>query len=58
MGDAYELSFKNASPTGKRYFLALDVSGSMSWDSGVGNLTAAQIAAAIALVINRLEHYL
>lgn len=53
---AFYKSFKYIEPTGKRYLLALDVSGSMTW-SGDSNefLLPYQITAAMALVTKNIE---
>jgi 60 kDa SS-A/Ro ribonucleoprotein len=51
-------SFANVEPTGKRIRIGIDVSGSMSWSSAVGaDLTAAEGAAAMAMVLARSEDY-
>jgi 60 kDa SS-A/Ro ribonucleoprotein len=49
--EAFYLAFANVEPTGKRYLLGLDVSGSMSgaWISGT-MLSAAEASAAMAMV--------
>jgi len=50
-------SFKNVEPTNKKYYLALDVSSSMSW-SYAGNsdiLTCSQASAVMAMTIARTE---
>ena len=54
---AFYLSFKNVEPTGMRYVLALDVSGSMggSTIAGVPGLTPRVGAAAMAMVTRRVE---
>jgi 60 kDa SS-A/Ro ribonucleoprotein len=55
---AFYASFANVEPTGKRTLLALDVSGSMTWDSARiqgGPVTAAAAAAAMAMVTARTE---
>lgn len=51
-------SFGNVEPTGKRFMLGLDVSGSMSWGdvSGVPGLTPRQASAAMAMVTARTEN--
>jgi len=54
--EAFYASFKNVEPTGKRHLLALDVSGSMSWnycDNGL--LSCAQGAACMAMATARTE---
>jgi 60 kDa SS-A/Ro ribonucleoprotein len=54
---AFELAFKNVEPTGKRYMLALDVSGSMAGGmiAGVPGLTPRDGAAAMSMVTARTE---
>jgi len=49
-----QLAYKNSPPTNKRFFLGIDVSGSMSSYSS-GNITAAEAAAATAAVIAKRE---
>ncbi|KAG2428652.1 hypothetical protein HXX76_011357 [Chlamydomonas incerta] len=54
--DAFYLAFKNVVPTGKRYLLGLDVSGSMCCPcSGMTSVTARQAAAAVAMTLVRTE---
>ncbi|XP_031560908.1 60 kDa SS-A/Ro ribonucleoprotein-like [Actinia tenebrosa] len=57
LDDAYYLSFKAVEPTNKRFLLALDVSGSMSWGNCVGTpgITPAVATAAMAMVTARTE---
>ena len=57
LNDAFYLAFKFVEPTQKRYFLALDVSGSMfgSPVNGMPGLDAATAAAAMAMVTLRTE---
>lgn len=56
LDEAFYTSFGNVAPSGKRTMLALDVSGSMSWDKIAGmNLTPAQGSAAMALVTAATE---
>lgn len=53
---AFYLSFENASSTGKRIMLALDVSGSMQWGvHGMPYLTCREATAAMALVTAATE---
>lgn len=56
---AFYMSFDNVEATGKRFVLGLDVSSSMSWSGGkvatMSNMTAAEIAAAMLMVIVRSE---
>lgn len=51
LDDAFYLAFANVEPTGKRYLLGLDVSGSMSaaWINGT-MLSAAEASAAMAML--------
>jgi len=52
----FYLSFKNVEPTGKKMLLGIDVSGSMSWSSSaIGILTAAEVAACMAMVTAKTE---
>ncbi|KAG2428647.1 hypothetical protein HXX76_011352 [Chlamydomonas incerta] len=54
--DAFYLAFKNVVPTGKRYLLGLDVSGSMCCPCyGMTSVTARQAAAAVAMTLVRTE---
>lgn len=53
---AFDLAFQNIEPTGKRWLLALDVSGSMSWGNIAGTpLTPRDASAAMAMVTARTE---
>ena len=54
---AFERSFRNAPQTGSRLYLAIDVSGSMSWGAvaGVEGLTPRMAAAAMAMAVARRE---
>lgn len=52
---AFYESFKNVEPTNKRFLVGLDISGSMSSHWGDGILTAAEIAAALGMVVLRTE---
>uniref|UniRef100_A0A0N5AN79 TROVE domain-containing protein n=1 Tax=Syphacia muris TaxID=451379 RepID=A0A0N5AN79_9BILA len=52
---AFLLSFKNVTPTNKRYCLALDVSGSMDCAISGSNLTCAEASAALSMVLLRTE---
>ncbi|KAG2501126.1 hypothetical protein HYH03_000944 [Edaphochlamys debaryana] len=53
----FYLAFKNCTPTGKRYLLGLDVSGSMGWCKCVGmtSVTPRQASAAVAMSLVRAE---
>jgi 60 kDa SS-A/Ro ribonucleoprotein len=57
LDEAFYLSFKNVEPTGKRWVLAVDVSGSMDWGtiSGVPGLTPRIAAGAMAMVTAKTE---
>ncbi len=56
LDEAFYLAFGNVRPTGKRMMLALDVSGSMTWQNISGMpITPAEAAAAMALVTARIE---
>jgi 60 kDa SS-A/Ro ribonucleoprotein len=58
LDDAFYASFQNVEPTGKRYLLGVDVSGSMGW-SGYHQeqavLTPREIAAAMAMTFLKTE---
>lgn len=48
---AFYTAFENVEPTGKRYLLGIDVSGSMGWAGVAGSpLTACEAATAMAMV--------
>lgn len=51
----FEKSFASVEPTGKRYYLALDVSSSMAWTNcaGAASLTPREASAAIAMITAR-----
>ncbi len=59
LNDAFYLSFEAVEPTGKRFMLGVDVSGSMWWSESavLGNpsLHAADVAAAMALATAKRE---
>lgn len=55
LDDAFYLAFENIKPTGKRWLLGIDVSGSMSCSFSNGPLTAAKAAAAMAMATFRSE---
>ncbi len=57
LNDAFYLTFDNLEPTGKRFLLAIDTSGSMTWDpvSGIPNLYPRTAAAAMAMVVANTE---
>jgi 60 kDa SS-A/Ro ribonucleoprotein len=54
---AFERSFRSAPRTGSRLYLAVDVSGSMSWGAmaGVEGVTPRMAAAAMAMAVARRE---
>lgn len=57
LNDAFYLAFKNVEPSGKRYLLAIDVSGSMDNANVSGSsFTAREGAAAMALVTATMEN--
>lgn len=57
LDSAFYTTFENVKPTGKRFFLGIDVSGSMAWSAvaGVPGLTPNMGAAAMAMLIARTE---
>ena len=55
LDQTFELAFQNVEPTGKRFVLGVDVSGSMECAIGGSSLSAAEAAAAMALVTARTE---
>lgn len=57
LNDAFYYAFDNVKSTGKRYLLALDVSGSMSGVTvcGINCLSAAEVSCAMAMVYDRVE---
>jgi 60 kDa SS-A/Ro ribonucleoprotein len=57
LDEAFYLSFKNVEPTNKRWVLAVDVSGSMDWEtiSGVPGLTPRIAAGAMSMVTAKTE---
>jgi len=57
LDEAYYATFKNVEPTGKRFYLGLDISGSM-WSgcvAGVNGLTPAVASGAMAMVTVKTE---
>lgn len=51
LDDAFYKAFANVEPTGKRFLVGVDVSGSMSWSQGLpGGLSACEVAAAMSMV--------
>lgn len=57
LDDAFYAAFDLVEPTGQKFLLGVDVSGSMSWDNCQGNgiLTCAESAAAMAMLAARTE---
>lgn len=56
LDDAFYLAFKAVTPTNKRFLLAIDVSGSMSWGNCIGtSLTPRVASAAMAMLTARTE---
>ena len=55
LDDAFYAAFANVQPTGKRHFIALDVSGSMSIPFMGSPLTCAEGTAALSLVTMNVE---
>ncbi len=56
LNEGFYKSFANVEPTNKAFLLGVDVSGSMSWSHlGTSNITAAEAAGAMAMVIARTE---
>lgn len=57
LDEAFTLAFNTVVPTGKRHLLAIDVSGSMTWDTIAGTfITPREAAAAMATVTVRTEN--
>jgi 60 kDa SS-A/Ro ribonucleoprotein len=52
---AFYLSFDLVEPTGKKYFYAIDVSGSMGWSNPAAHMSCTQIAAILAMAHARTE---
>lgn len=57
LNDGYKLAFKNVVPSGKRTFVALDVSGSMAAKASGIDLSCAQVSGAMASFIASTEPY-
>ena len=53
--DAFYKSFEFVEPSNKRTMVALDVSGSMTWERAMDNLTPRDLSAALAMVTLRTE---
>ena len=56
LDDAFYLAFNEVHPTGKRFVLGVDVSGSMSQQIAGTPITAAEAASAMAMVTRRVEN--
>jgi len=52
---AFYLAFDNVEPTGKNFFIGIDVSGSMSCPIGETNLKSCEVSAALAMTIMKTE---
>jgi 60 kDa SS-A/Ro ribonucleoprotein len=56
LNEGFYKAFKNVEPTNKAFLLGVDVSSSMGWSHiGTTNISAAEAAAAMAMVIARTE---
>jgi 60 kDa SS-A/Ro ribonucleoprotein len=55
LDEGFYKSFANVESTGKAFMLGIDVSGSMSWPITGSNITCAEAAGAMAVVIARTE---
>jgi 60 kDa SS-A/Ro ribonucleoprotein len=55
LNEGFHLAFKSLEPAGKRTYLALDVSGSMSAPAIGLDLSCSQVSAAVAMTIARTE---
>jgi len=55
LNDGFYLSFRNVEPTGKKYLLAFDVSGSMGMPLRKSPLTVREAAAAMGMATARVE---
>lgn len=57
LNKAFYASFKNVEPTGKKFLIAMDTSGSMTWSDlmGVPGLNPNVASAALAMMIARTE---
>lgn len=51
----FEKAFKNVEPSGKNFYVGVDVSGSMGWSTDSG-LTAREAAAAMSMIVKRSEN--
>lgn len=58
LNDGFYKSFSSVEPSGSRFRIGVDVSGSMGWGKCIGvDITPAQGAAAMALVTAKVEDY-
>jgi 60 kDa SS-A/Ro ribonucleoprotein len=55
LDEAFTLAFANVEPTGKRFFLGLDVSGSMDFPMGNTNITYKEATGVLAMITMRTE---
>lgn len=57
LNKAFYASFKNVEPTGKKFLISVDTSGSMTWHNlmGVPGMTPIVASAAIAMTVARTE---
>lgn len=55
LNEAFYIAFKCVAPTGKRFYLGVDVSGSMGTPIANSNVTCREAAAAVAMVFARTE---
>jgi len=55
LNDAFYLAFANVEPTGKRWLIGLDVSGSMAWPVAGTSMSCCEGATALALVTAKVE---
>ena len=55
LDEAFYASFRNVQPTGKRFMVGVDVSGSMSSQINNGVLTSTEVAGALAMMLVKTE---
>lgn len=55
LDEAFNLAFKNVEPTGLRYSIGCDVSGSMWWNEIAPSVTPGEAAGVMALILLRTE---